>query len=38
VLYISLNTVKTHMRGILRKLDASNRREAVERARSLGIL
>jgi LuxR family maltose regulon positive regulatory protein len=37
-LYISLNTVKTHMRGILRKLDASNRREAVERARSLGIL
>jgi LuxR family maltose regulon positive regulatory protein len=37
-LYVSLNTVKTHVRGILRKLGASNRREAVERARSVGLL
>jgi LuxR family maltose regulon positive regulatory protein len=37
-LYVSLNTVKTHTRGIFRKLRASNRREAVERARALGLL
>ncbi|MDQ3875627.1 MAG: LuxR C-terminal-related transcriptional regulator [Actinomycetota bacterium] len=37
-LYVSLNTVKTHMRAILRKLGASRRDEAVERARSLGLL
>jgi LuxR family maltose regulon positive regulatory protein len=37
-LYVSLNTVKTHMRGIFRKLDASSRREAVQRAKTLGLL
>jgi LuxR family transcriptional regulator, maltose regulon positive regulatory protein len=37
-LYVSLNTVKTHTRGIFRKLDASNRGEAVTRARALGLL
>ena len=37
-LFVSLNTVKTHMRAILRKLGASGRAEAVERARSLGLL
>jgi LuxR family maltose regulon positive regulatory protein len=37
-LYISLNTVKTHTKNILRKLDANSRREAVERARNLGLL
>jgi LuxR family transcriptional regulator, maltose regulon positive regulatory protein len=37
-LYISLNTVKTHTKHILRKLDASSRKEAVERARDLGLL
>jgi LuxR family maltose regulon positive regulatory protein len=37
-LYVSLNTVKTHTRSIFRKLDASNRSEAVARARSLGVL
>jgi LuxR family maltose regulon positive regulatory protein len=37
-LYVSLNTVKTHTRGIFRKLDASSRREAVTRARALGLL
>jgi len=37
VLYISLNTVKTHSKGIYRKLGASSRKEAVERARELGL-
>jgi LuxR family maltose regulon positive regulatory protein len=37
-LCLSLNTVKTHMRHIYAKLDAHRRREAVERARALGLL
>jgi len=37
-LYISLNTIKTHARAIYRKLDASSRRQAVERATQLGLL
>ena len=37
-LYVSLNTVKTHTRSIFRKLGASNRRDAVERARQLDYL
>jgi LuxR family transcriptional regulator, maltose regulon positive regulatory protein len=37
-LYVSLNTVKTHTRGIFRKLDASNREEAVSKAHELGLL
>ena len=37
-LFVSLNTVKTHVRGILRKLDASKRAEAVERARRFGLV
>ncbi|MFB9356607.1 LuxR C-terminal-related transcriptional regulator [Actinoplanes nipponensis] len=37
-LYVSINTVKTHVRSILRKLCASRRNEAVRRARSLGLL
>ncbi|RLC60804.1 MAG: hypothetical protein DRI80_10190 [Chloroflexota bacterium] len=37
-LFISQNTVKTHVARILRKLDASSRTEAVARARELGIL
>ena len=37
-LYISVNTVKTHMRNIYTKLDAHSRSEAVERARDLGLL
>lgn len=37
-LYVSLNTVKTHSRGIYRKLGASSREEAVERARELGLV
>ncbi|MHA6615899.1 LuxR C-terminal-related transcriptional regulator [Pseudonocardia sp. DLS-67] len=37
-LYVSVNTVKTHERALYRKLDVTNRREAVGRARSLGLL
>ena len=37
-LSISQNTVKTHVRRALRKLDASNRTEAVARALSLGLV
>jgi LuxR family maltose regulon positive regulatory protein len=37
-LYVSQNTVKTHARAIYRKLDASNRQQAVSRARQLGLL
>ena len=36
--FVSLNTVKTHLRSIYRKLGASSRAEAVERARALGLL
>ena len=37
-LFISLNTVKTHIRKILLKLEADNRSEAVSKAQKLGIL
>jgi LuxR family transcriptional regulator, maltose regulon positive regulatory protein len=37
-LYLSLNTVKTHMRHIYAKLGVHRRTEAVERARELGLL
>ncbi len=37
-LYVSVNTVKTHVRSILRKLSASRRNEAVRRARTLGLI
>ena len=37
-LYVSVNTVKSHLRSIYRKLDVANRREAVERARELSLL
>lgn len=37
-LFVSLNTVKTHSRGIFRKLGAGDRRHAVQRARELGLL
>jgi LuxR family transcriptional regulator, maltose regulon positive regulatory protein len=36
--FVSLNTVKTHLRSIYRKLDANGRADAVERARGLGLL
>ena len=37
-LFISENTVKTHIRHILEKLEASNRTEAVSKAIQLGII
>ena len=37
-LFVSVNTVKAHLRSMYRKLGVSNRREAVERARSVGLL
>ena len=38
MLYVSVNTVKTHVRSIYRKLGASRRREAVRRARDLHLI
>ncbi|MBX3314077.1 MAG: response regulator transcription factor [Actinobacteria bacterium] len=37
-LYVSVNTVKSHTRGLYRKLGASSRDDAVRRARELGLL
>ncbi len=37
-LYVSTNTIKTHLRNIYRKLDATDRDDAVERAIELGLL
>ncbi len=36
--FVSLNTVKTHLRSIYRKLDVGGRADAVEKARHLGLL
>ena len=37
-MYISVNTVKTHLKSIYRKLAASHRREAVRRAQQLKLI
>jgi DNA-binding CsgD family transcriptional regulator len=37
-LFVSVNTVKTHLRGIYRKLGVSTRQEAIAAARSCGLL
>ncbi|MFI5003549.1 MAG: LuxR C-terminal-related transcriptional regulator [Solirubrobacterales bacterium] len=37
-IFVSLNTVKTHLRSIYRKLEATGRADAVEKARRLGLL
>jgi len=37
-MYISVNTVKTHLRNIYRKLAAAHRGEAVRRARQLELI
>ena len=36
--YVSVNTVKAHLKGLYRKLDVTNRSDAVRRARELGLL
>ncbi|MEU4221210.1 LuxR C-terminal-related transcriptional regulator [Actinoplanes sp. NPDC026623] len=37
-LYVSVNTVKAHVRSIYRKLGVSRRREAIVQARNHGLL
>ena len=37
-LFLSVNTVKTHMRKLYAKLDVHTRAEAVQRGRALGLL
>jgi LuxR family maltose regulon positive regulatory protein len=37
-LYLSKNTVRTHVRHLYAKLGTHHRAEAVERARALGLL
>jgi LuxR family transcriptional regulator, maltose regulon positive regulatory protein len=37
-MFVSVNTVRTHVRAILRKLAASRRNEAIRRARALQII
>jgi LuxR family maltose regulon positive regulatory protein len=37
-LFVSVNTVKTHLKAIYRKLDVQDRREAVRRARLMKLL
>jgi LuxR family maltose regulon positive regulatory protein len=37
-LFVSVNTVKTHLKAIYRKLDAAGRRDAVQRGRELGLM
>jgi LuxR family maltose regulon positive regulatory protein len=38
MLYISVNTVRSHLRHIYQKLDVHSREEAVQRAQTLGLL
>ena len=37
-MFISENTVKTHIRHILEKLEVSNRAEAVAKATQIGLI
>jgi LuxR family maltose regulon positive regulatory protein len=37
-LFVTVNTVKSHLKSIYRKLEVSSRREAVARARDLGLI
>ena len=37
-LYLSVNTVHTHIRHLYEKLDVHKRHEALERARALGLI
>ena len=37
-LYVSINTLKTHIKNIYRKLEVGDRSEAITRAEELGLL
>jgi LuxR family maltose regulon positive regulatory protein len=37
-MFVSVNTVKSHIRSILRKLSVSRRNEAIRRARELQVI
>ena len=37
-LYLSVNTVRTHIQGLYRKLEVTSRAEAVDKARQLGLI
>jgi LuxR family transcriptional regulator, maltose regulon positive regulatory protein len=37
-MFVSLNTVKTHLKSVYRKLGATSRSEVVDRARTLDLL
>ena len=37
-MFFSVNTVKTHLKSIYRKLEVSRRRDAVVRARELNLI
>jgi LuxR family transcriptional regulator, maltose regulon positive regulatory protein len=37
-LYVSVNTVRSHVQAVYRKLEVATRTEAIARARQLGLL
>jgi LuxR family transcriptional regulator, maltose regulon positive regulatory protein len=37
-MFVSVNTIKTHLKHVYRKLDVTDRRECVARARELRLL
>jgi LuxR family maltose regulon positive regulatory protein len=37
-MFVSVNTVKTHLKHVYRKLDVADRRDCVKRARDLRLL